>query len=129
MDLVHFEVGPIKKTDLELAETFNAVIYCFNLPIEQLERDQQISKVNRVKHFNVIYQLFDTLKEELNDLAPLEELEEIFGEAEIKASFDYDESNSKCISVAGSHCVEGKINFCYVRNSGDLKTPAYQKSE
>jgi len=109
LDLVHFEVGPVKKTDLELAETFNATIYCFNLPVEQVEREVS-NKSIVVRHFNVIYQLFDSLKEELADLAPLVEQEETVGQAEVKASFNYDETNSKCIAVAGSRCVEGMID-------------------
>jgi len=110
LDLVHFEVGPVKKTDLELAEMFNATIYCFNLPVEQVEREVANNKSIVVMHFNVIYQLFDSLKEELADLAPLVEQEESVGQAEVKASFNYDETNSKCIAVAGSRCVEGMID-------------------
>lgn len=106
LDLVHFEVGPVKKTDLELAEAFNAPIYCFNLPTEQIEKSKDI----KIKHFNVIYQMFDDLKAELAELAPLEEEEEIRGEAEVKACFKYDETNSKTIVVAGSRCVEGMID-------------------
>lgn len=33
LNVVHFEVGPIKKNDIEMAEMFNAIIYCFNLPV------------------------------------------------------------------------------------------------
>lgn len=108
LDLVHFEVGQLKKTDLELAETFNAPIYCFNLPVNSLEKSNQ-NKNLVVKHFNVIYQLFDDLKEELGHLAPLEEQEEIVGEADVKKCFNYDESNSKTIVVAGSRCIDGKL--------------------
>ncbi len=110
LDLVHFEVGPVKKTDLELAETFNATVYCFNLPVEQVEREWSNKSGVEVKHFNVIYQLFDSLKEELAALAPLMEQEETVGQAEVKASFNYDETNSKCITVAGSRCVDGLID-------------------
>lgn len=124
LDIVHFEVGPIKKTDLELAETFNASIYCFNLPVEKLEKAQTKTNID-IKHFNVIYKMFDTLKEELANLAPLEEQEEIVGEADIKASFNYDETNSKCIAVAGGRCVEGILDkkrlFKLIRNEEVVK--------
>ena len=106
LDLVHFEVGQIKKNDLELAETFNAPIYCFNLPVDQLEKNNQNSNV-KIKHFNVIYQMFDDIKEELAEMAPLEEEETEVGEAQIQKAFTYDETNTKSITVAGSRCTEG----------------------
>lgn len=109
LDLVHFEVGPVKKNDLELAETFNASIYCFNLPTDPIEKTIQNKNI-QVKHYNVIYKLFDELKAELANLAPMEEVEEPCGEALIQKEFSYDESNTKIIKVAGSRCVEGLIN-------------------
>lgn len=120
LDLVHFEVGQIKKNDLELAETFNAPIYCFNLPVDQLEKNNQNSNV-KIKHFNVIYQMFDDIKEELAEMAPLEEEETEVGEAQIQKAFTYDETNTKSITVAGSRCTEGMIDkkkyFRLIRNN------------
>jgi len=120
LDLVHFEVGQIKKTDLEKAEAFNATIYCFNLPVDQLELTNTNKNI-QIKHFNVIYQMFDDLKEELRNLAPLEEEEQQIGEALVQKCFNYNESNSKTILVAGSRCQEGIIEkkqyFRIVRNN------------
>ena len=110
--MVHFEVGQIKKTDLEMAETFGATIYCFNLCVDQLEKNIQNKKI-QIKHFNIIYQLFDDLKEELNRLAPLEEEEHVIGEAQVQECFSYDENNTKTIAVAGSRCTEGRL-FCFL---------------
>jgi len=94
INLIHFEVGPLKKSDLELAETFDGIVYCFNLaPNLALEKtstekstpeeasQQPADKV--VRHFNVIYKLFDDIKIELNLRAPLVEQEEKMGEAEV----------------------------------------------
>lgn len=108
--MVHFEVGQLKKTDLEMAETFGATIYCFNLGVDQLEKNIQDKNI-KIKHFNVIYQMFDDLKEELNRLAPFEEEEYVIGEAHVQKCFSYDESNTKTISVAGSRCTEGGLNI------------------
>lgn len=110
INLIHFEVGPLKKSDLELAETFDAVVYCFNLPanptLEQkhqsehphhhhhnhnqgLHAAQHESHSNAhgvkklVRHFNIIYKLFDDIKIELDLRAPLVEQEEKLGEAEV----------------------------------------------
>ena len=107
LDVVHFEVGQIKKGDLEMAETFEAIIYCFNLP--PVTEDLKDKKL-KIKSFNVIYKLFDDLKLELNNLAPLTEQEEVKGEAKLLKLFKYDETNKTTITVAGSLCTEGMID-------------------
>ncbi|CAF0875192.1 unnamed protein product [Brachionus calyciflorus] len=121
LDLVHFEVGQVKKSDLEMADTFNALIYCFNIPVNHsVEKEDN----KNIKHFNVIYKLFDDLKEQLNNLAPLVEQEELIGEADIIKVFDYSESNKKSIKIAGGKCVEGhldrKLKFKLVRNGESI---------
>lgn len=117
LDVVHFEVGQIKPSDIELAEAFDAVVYCFNLPHDPLMNETTVSdskhsknKKLKIRAFNVIYKLFDDLKLELNELAPLVEQEEIKGEAKILKLFKYDESNKTTITVAGSLCTEGFID-------------------
>jgi translation initiation factor IF-2 len=119
LDLIHFEVGPIKKSDLEMAETFNAIIYCFNLPVQtQLESDKKVA--SRIRHHNVIYKMFDDLLSELNQKAPMVEQEETVGQANVLKTFNYTEANNKSILVAGGKCVEGNIDrklvFKLVRN-------------
>jgi translation initiation factor IF-2 len=117
LDLVHFEVGQIKKSDLEMAEMFDAIIYCFNLP--KLESSEH-TKI-KIRHFNVIYKLFDDLKHELTELLPLVEQEEIIGEADILKVFDYNEKNKQFIKVAGGRCSDGlidrKLYFRVLRNN------------
>lgn len=117
LDVMHFEVGPVKKSDIEMADMFNALIYCFNLsPNVTVEKEAE----SKIRHFNVIYKLFDDLKTELNNMAPLIEQEELVGEADILKIFDYNESNKKIIKVAGGRCVEGhldrKLSFKLMRN-------------
>lgn len=138
LDLVHFEVGPVKKSDIELAEMFDAVIYCFNLPVNRPVEStpaEVTSKhatadgkhhhlshgVVKIRHFNVIYKLFDDLKAELAELAPFVEQEAIVGEADVMKVFEFDESNKKSILVAGGRCTEGhldkKMNFRLMRDN------------
>ena len=99
INIVNFEVGPLKKSDLELAETFGAIVYCFNLaPNPALEKTVSIERGGEseetttsrqeqaprvIRHFNIIYKLFDDLKVELNLRAPLVEIEDQIGEAEV----------------------------------------------
>lgn len=119
LDLISFEVGPVKKSDLELAETFNAIIYCFNLPQQQVDSSTNDKKI-RVKHHNVIYKLFDDLLKEINELAPLVEQKENVGQADIARTFDYAKTNSETILVTGGKCTDGyldrKLYFSLMRN-------------
>jgi translation initiation factor IF-2 len=117
MDIVHFEVGQLKKSDLEMAELFNAIIYCFNLPVnKEIELEStsttstNTSKKSKIRHFNVIYKLFDDLKSELAVLTPLVEAEEKVGEADVLRVFSYKESHKKQIQVAGGQCKDGQLD-------------------
>ena len=106
LDLAHFDVGPVKKSDLDVAAAFNAHIYVFNLPVnKELETDEY-----KIKHFNVIYKLFDDLKAELAELAPTVDLEEDLGKASVLQVFDYDEKDKGTITVAGGRCDEGLLD-------------------
>ena len=146
LDLIHFGIGAVSPSDLEMARTFNALIYCFNLPktkfvtaaddLESKNNNNSNSKATvteRVRHFNVIYKLFDDLIEELNALAPEIEREEVLGEAQVLSSFEYDEvaassggsgggGGKRKIHVAGGKCVDGVVDrkalFKVTRDNG-----------
>lgn len=111
LDLTHFDVGPVKKSDIDLAAAFNSVIYCFNLPTNQALEEVSLedNKSYKIKHYNVIYKLFDDMKNELNERAPLVDQEEVVGEATVFQPFTYDEPNGQTIIVAGARCMEGLV--------------------
>lgn len=66
LDIIHYGVGPITPTDVELAKTFNCVIYTFNVPLpnhlQPVVEENQIE----VKKHNVIYKLIEDFKEDIN---------------------------------------------------------------
>ncbi len=122
LDLIHFEVGQVKQSDIEIATTFGATIYCFNLPSSNLETSlmsQSDMKGCKIKHFNVIYKMFDDLLEEINKLAPEIEVKDILGEAKVVQLFDFDQEKKK-LKVIGGFCVDGvlqsKGSFMIKRN-------------
>ncbi len=131
LDLTHFEVGPVKKSDIDLAELFNATIYVFNLP-ENAPLESGENTKYKIKHFNVIYKMFDDLKSEINELAPLVDEEELLGEATVLNIFSYGESNNKTITVAGGRCMEGQIDrkafYRLVRNGQVIESKLTCKS-
>lgn len=67
LDLVHYGVGPIIQNDLELAKSFNAIVYAFNVDFPS-NLKPLISESNvQVKEHNVIYRLIEDFKEEVNN--------------------------------------------------------------
>lgn len=116
LDLVHYGVGAITENDIELAETFNGVIYAFNVEFPKSLR----AKVNvPVKEHNIIYKLVEDIKEELNKRLPPKEVEEVLGEAIVLQQFDISEGRKK-VSVAGCKCTLGILKrsamFRLIRN-------------
>ena len=108
LDIVDFGVGPITKSDYENAELFGSIIYGFN--IENICPDIPTDSTKyKVKHFNIIYKLFDDIKMELDNIAPLIEKEEIIGSAELTQVFEV-KDGKELISVAGGRCTNGLID-------------------
>jgi translation initiation factor IF-2 len=106
IDIVNFGVGPLSKSDLEIAETFGSTIYCFNTPAVVGQTDAPKYKI---KHFNIIYRMFDDIKEEIQRLAPLVETVDKIGEAELAQVFEIDDKK-EVLQVAGGRCLDGLID-------------------
>ncbi|KAJ8976862.1 hypothetical protein NQ317_014257 [Molorchus minor] len=137
MDLVHYGVGSITQTDIELAETFNGIIYAFNVDVPpNLNEVLKNSKVE-VRHHNVIYKLIDDVREEINNKLPAKEVEEVLGEATVLQQFEISEGRKK-VTVAGCRCVKGVLKrsamYKVVRNgeiiyTGPLSSMRHLKNE
>ena len=101
LDLIHYGVGPVTEGDIKLAEPFNAIVYAFNTGVAQ-PNIRQLAKSHKVqiKEFNIIYRLFDDLRNELEKLLPPTEAEEFIGEANVLQEFIVTEGKLK-LPVAG----------------------------
>ncbi|KAG8235274.1 hypothetical protein J437_LFUL014274 [Ladona fulva] len=108
LDLVHYGVGEVIESDLELAEPFGALIYTFN--VSMAERVAKIARKKgiRVKEHNVIYRLVDDLKERIKEKLPPKQVEEVLGEANVIQEFLINEGKKK-VPVAGCRCVKGVL--------------------
>ncbi|XP_018575575.1 translation initiation factor IF-2, mitochondrial [Anoplophora glabripennis] len=137
MDLVHYGVGSIIPTDVELAETFNAIIYAFNVdvPPNLKKTAEELNVV--IKHFNVIYKLIDDIKEEINVTLPPKDVEETLGEAVVLQQFEITQGRKKN-PVAGCRCVKGSLKrtamYKIIRNgevihTGTLSSMRHLKDE
>ncbi|KAH1014701.1 hypothetical protein HUJ05_012543 [Dendroctonus ponderosae] len=67
LDLVHYGVGPVTQTDLELAKSFNAIVYAFNVDFPNNLKPLISGSDVQVKEHNVIYRLIEDFKEEVNN--------------------------------------------------------------
>lgn len=101
LDLIHYGVGPITESDIKLAEPFNAIVYSFNTGVAQ-PNVRQFAKAHKVqiKEHNIIYRLFEDLRDEMEKLLPPTEMEEVVGEANVLQEFMVTEGKSK-LPVAG----------------------------
>ncbi|KAL3287115.1 hypothetical protein HHI36_001596 [Cryptolaemus montrouzieri] len=137
MDLVHYGIGPITKGDLDLAQTFKAVIYAFNVECPNKIKEEAEQVGISIKPFNVIYKLVDDVKEELNSRLPPIEVEEICGEAVVLQQFEINQGKKK-IPTAGCRCVKGTLKksgfYKLIRNgeiihAGSLSSLRHIKNE
>ncbi|XP_076314547.1 mitochondrial translation initiation factor 2 isoform X2 [Tachypleus tridentatus] len=108
LDLIHYGVGHVTESDIELAKAFNATVYCFNVNISKQVQDFAQEKKIKVKEFKVIYQLIDEIKNSINAELPLVDKEDILGEANVLEEFLVTEGKKK-IPIAGCRCVKGVL--------------------
>lgn len=103
LSIVHYGVGPITDSDIELAKTFDAVIYGFSIKLPA-------SKPSGVtmKQFDIIYRLFEDVTNEINKRLPEIDVDDIIGEAEVQQVFQITERNKK-VPVLGCRCLKGVL--------------------
>lgn len=121
--VVHHEVGPVTEADVNLAESLNAEIFSFNVPVsEDLRRKAEQANVV-IKENNVIYTLIDQLNESANSRIPPFMEEDKKGEAEVLQVFEYKFRDTTRM-VAGCRCTQGnlqrKLEYKVLRNGEEV---------
>lgn len=101
--VIHGEVGNINESDIFSAKTSGASVLGFrvkaNLSVKKLAEEEGV----KIKTFEIIYELLETLEKELLDEAVREEIK-ILGKAEIIAEFPFGTGR-----IAGCRVTEGRI--------------------
>ncbi|XP_037971328.2 translation initiation factor IF-2, mitochondrial [Plutella xylostella] len=108
LDLVHFGVGQVTPSDLEVADAFNAVIYAFNVDCPPAVTVEAKKSNIAIKHHNIIYKLIDDIKDEISMKIPKKQEEEFVGEANVLQQFVVTEGKKK-VPVAGCRCMKGSL--------------------
>ncbi|KAI5741475.1 hypothetical protein M8J76_014005 [Diaphorina citri] len=137
LDIVHYGVGQVSATDVELATLFNAIIYTFNTTLHPAAKTSAEELGVTVKQFNVIYKLVEDVKEEINAMLPHTYAEEVLGEANVLQMFLITDGKKK-VPVAGCRCSKGVLKknalFKVVRRNevlfeGKLESMKHLKEE
>ncbi|XP_076382983.1 mitochondrial translation initiation factor 2 isoform X2 [Megalopta genalis] len=125
LNIISYGVGPVNESDVELAESFNATIYRFNVVIPRTIENQAVEKNIQIRKCNVIYKLVDTIKEEINSKLPKTVIEETLGEANVMQQFQINDKRKK-VNVAGCLCTKGVLQksgmYNLIRNNEIIYT-------
>ncbi|KAM9241397.1 hypothetical protein N330_05243 [Leptosomus discolor] len=119
LDIIHFGMGDISETDINLAEAFNGVVFGFSVKANESIKQLAAKKGIKIKLQNVIYKLIEDLKDELNSRLPPSVVENTIGEASVLNIFSVTVGKNK-IPVAGCRVQKGlldkKMKFKLIRN-------------
>ncbi|XP_008553600.1 translation initiation factor IF-2, mitochondrial [Microplitis demolitor] len=121
LDVIHYGIGPVTDSDIELADAFDAIIYTFN--VNSPRKIEDVAKKFRVPihSYKVIYKLIDDIKNEICKKLPPDHVEEKIGEANVLQHFEITERKKK-INVAGCRCTDGilkKDSSCRIIRNGE----------
>jgi len=103
--VVHYAVGGISESDVQLAQASNAVIIGFNVRANKQARDVAEQNGIEIRYYNIIYDLVDDVKAAMSGLLSPDLRETFLGNAEILEIFNI----TKVGKIAGCRVVEGNV--------------------
>ena len=103
--IVHYGVGGISESDVQLAATTGAVILGFNVRADKKAREVAEREGIEIRYYNIIYDLVDDMKQAMSGLLEPEIRETHIGNAEVLEVFRI----SKVGNVAGCRVTEGVV--------------------
>ncbi len=98
-------VGGINESDMNLAVTYDAMVFGFNVRLEKSAKVVAEQNALDVRYYSVIYELLDDVKKILEDMMMPEIREEIVGTAEVRDVFH----SPRFGLIAGCLVVEGTV--------------------
>lgn len=105
INILQAAVGAISESDITLAATYDAIVVGFNVRPDPKARRAAENKQVEVRHYRVIYELLDDLKNALvGMLEPVFE-ERVKGHAQVRDTFNI----PKVGTIAGCYVVDGTI--------------------
>lgn len=117
-------VGTVNDNDLDLASVTNALVITFNMKTNStIQKNADRLKV-KIYAFNVIYELFDFVTEQMVRMFTPQFETEHYGKVEVRALF----KSSTMGQIAGCHVVDGKVmrNATVILMRGKSEVGKYQ---
>jgi translation initiation factor IF-2 len=103
--VIHYGVGGISESDVQLAAASNAVIFGFNVRANVQAREAAHRSGAEIRYYSVIYDLVDDVKSAMSGLLSPTMRETFLGNAEILEVFNI----TKVGKVAGCRVTEGTV--------------------
>jgi translation initiation factor IF-2 len=103
-EVIHYAVGNITVTDVELAIASNGIIVGFNTKVDSSAKDLAEERGVPIRLHRIIYSLLDDVRDILSGQLEPEIVERKIGEAEVRAVFQTPSGN-----VAGCYVLNGVI--------------------
>ncbi|EPX75347.1 translation initiation factor IF- 2Mt [Schizosaccharomyces octosporus yFS286] len=106
--VLYAAVGPVTETDIERAETSNAIIISFGVPVPKATfREAERRKVKVLFH-NIIYHLMEEIRNLFRERLPPVLVQRVPSEATVQAIFDIRRKKSS-VAVAGCRVTNGTL--------------------
>lgn len=103
--VIHYAVGGISESDVQLAAASGAVILGFNVRANGQARDAAERQGIEIRYYNIIYDLVDDIRQAMAGQLPPELRETFIGNARILEIFNI----TKVGKVAGCQVTEGQV--------------------
>lgn len=103
--IIHEDVGEVTNSDIVLADASKAIIYQFNLKTPNSLQALIKSRDVLVLNFDIIYRLFEDIKEKISLTAKKEPVKKIIGKGEIIKKFVF----SKVGAISGTKITDGLV--------------------
>jgi len=105
VSIIHSGVGAISESDIMLAKASGAIVIGFNTRPNPAARKLLEEEKVDVRTYGIIYDAVEDVKKALEGLLEPEKVEELLGQAEVRATFKI----KKVGTVAGCYVLEGKL--------------------
>ena len=106
INILSKKTGDINEEDIKLASVSEkSIIIGFNAEMDKTVKNLADRMLQNVQTFNIIYKLTEWLKQEIEDMAPIETIENFIGKIEVLKVFKKDTPRK----IFGGRVVSGKI--------------------
>ena len=117
LDIVHYAVGTVTESDVDLAGASKCVILGFHTRIDSGTNEKAKQFAIQIKLYAIIYELIDEVKEAMAGLLPPTLKDVVVGSAEVRQIFELSKGGAVAgCSVTLGRIVKGKVRVMRKKN-------------